>query len=107
MLTLISNFFKGKFPQLAKIIMEREKKYNPRDSRKYRLALLVLFLSFLLCGAPPMISTWVFHATPLIIISGAEFVTIISLLIASYFTANVVQKSGKKSEEKKEEPPVA
>lgn len=61
-------------------------------SRKYKLAMLIFIMTSLLCAVPPCLSVFVFKATPLIILSGTEYVTILSTLMGIYFSANVYQK---------------
>ena len=62
-------------------------------SRKYVLTLLIFFAGTILCGLPPALSMFVFaYKTPLIILSGSEWVTVITMLCGFYFGANVAQK---------------
>ena len=63
------------------------------DSRKYKLSLLIFIMTSLMCVVPPCISLFVFKtATPLIILSGTEYVTILTTLMGIYFSANVYEK---------------
>jgi hypothetical protein len=61
-------------------------------SRKYKLALLIFITTSLLCVLPPCISVFIFKITPLVILSGVEYVTILTTLMGFYFSANVYQK---------------
>ena len=70
-----------------------DKNYNKFQSRKWRLILLVIALTFIGAFAPPMLSLWVFGASEaLVIISGTELVSLLTLIISAYFGANVWQK---------------
>ena len=84
-------------------------KENKRSvSRKYKLALLILIIASIICAVPPIVSVFFLKlATPLIILSGSEFVTIISLIAATYMAANVSQKkmTNNKLPENQEIPP--
>jgi len=61
--------------------------------RKYGLALMIFVTATLLCAIPPCISVFVYKIqTPLILLSGSEWVTIMSMIGAFYFSANVAQK---------------
>jgi len=81
-------------------------------SRKWVLVLLVLSISTIGTFIPPLLSAWVFKApTPLFILSGVEYVSLITLIISAYFGANVLQKHvlkdeiisvGKKTDKKSE-----
>lgn len=72
------------------------KKDNLKDtryaSRKYKLALLIFIITSLLCALPPCISVFIFKAAPLVILSGTEYVTILTTLMGIYFSANVYEK---------------
>lgn len=69
------------------------KKEKIQSSRKWRLVLLIVFLTTLGTFAPTMISSWLLHeATPLVILNGGHFVTLITLVVSAYFGANVYQK---------------
>ena len=61
-------------------------------SRKWILILVVLIVTSLAVIAPPLLSAWVFGMEPLVIISGTEFVSLVTLVITAYFGANVWQK---------------
>ena len=66
---------------------------DKRRSRKWFLVLLIISLATLGTFAPPLISAWVFgEATPLVILSGTEWVSIISMIAAAYIGGNVWQK---------------
>ena len=62
------------------------------DSRKYKLALLIFITTSLLCILPPCISVFIFKVAPLVILSGTEYVTILTTLMGIYFSANVYEK---------------
>lgn len=67
-----------------------EKRYR---SRKWFLVLIIIVLATLGAFLPPVISSWVFgEPKPLIILSGTEWVSVISLIVAAYITGNVFQK---------------
>lgn len=62
-------------------------------SRKYILTLLIFVAALLLCAVPPVLSVFVFGKdVPLIILSGGEWITVMSLICGFYFSANVAQK---------------
>lgn len=62
-------------------------------SRKYKITLLIFITTSLLCILPPCLSIFLFKtATPLIVLSGAEYVTILTTLMGIYFSANVYEK---------------
>lgn len=64
-----------------------------RRSRKWFLILLIIGLSTVGAFIPPMISAWVFgEPKPLVIISGTEWVSVISMIVAAYITGNVWQR---------------
>lgn len=67
--------------------------YKKTQSRKWKLVLLVLTIITIGTFAPPLLSAWVFGAaSPLMIVSGAEFVSVVTLIVSAYFGANVLQK---------------
>ena len=67
-----------------------ERRYR---SRKWFLILLIIGLSTVGAFLPPMVSAWVFgEPKPLVIISGTEWVSVISMIVAAYITGNVWQK---------------
>lgn len=71
---------------------KKNKSSNKIRSRKWNLILLIFWIATLLVLAPPLLSVWLFGAkAPLIIISGTEFVSLITLVVSAYFGANVVQ----------------
>ncbi len=75
--------------------------YDKSQSRKWRLALLVILITVLGTFVPTILSVWVFSATkPLVILSGGHFVTLITLIVSSYFGANVLQKQVEKKSPK-------
>lgn len=62
-------------------------------SRKWRLVLLVTLLASIGTFIPPILSIWLFNSTtPLVIISGTEYVSLLTLIVSAYFGANVLQK---------------
>jgi len=66
---------------------------NRIASRKYILTILIFLVGTLLCGLPPLLSVFIYGCkTTLIILSGTEWVTVITMLCGFYFGANVVQK---------------
>lgn len=67
--------------------------YKKTQSRKWRLVLLVILLAVLGTFAPTLLSAWVFNSTsPIVILNGGHFVTLITLVVSAYFGANVWQK---------------
>lgn len=88
----------------------KEENGNMLSSRKYLLAILIFAVATLLCGLPPTLSIFVFkNTTPLIILTGSEWVAVVSMIGAFYFGANVTQKTLLNGEngttEKPTEPP--
>jgi hypothetical protein len=71
----------------------------PEESKKYTLALLIFFAATIMCFVPPVVSALVLKVTPLIVITGSEWVSVISMIGAFYFAANVVQKQIQKGTE--------
>jgi hypothetical protein len=67
--------------------------YNKRQSRKWDLVLLVFFTAVVAVLVPPLVSVWVFGKAPLVVLSGTEFVSLITLIVSTYFGANVLQKN--------------
>lgn len=62
-------------------------------SRKWKLVLLIICLATIGSFIPPLISVWLFGAkSPLIILSGTEWVSVVTLGISAYFGANVWEK---------------
>jgi len=62
-------------------------------SRKWVLVLLVVALATVGAFVPPLLSAWVFGAAkPLFLLSGAEWVSIITMVTAAYIGGNVLQK---------------
>lgn len=73
--------------------MANKNDYNKNQSRKWRLVLLVIILATLGTFVPPLISLWVLKAKEaLFLISGAEWVSVITLVVSAYFGINVWQK---------------
>lgn len=58
------------------------------QSRKYQLVILIIVLATLGAFIPPVLSLFI---TPFAILSGAEWVTVISLVISAYIAGNVFQ----------------
>jgi hypothetical protein len=62
-------------------------------SRKWKLVLLVVILATIGAFLPPLVSIWLLAAEkPLVILSGTEWVSIVTLSVSAYFGANVWQK---------------
>lgn len=62
-------------------------------SRKWKLILLVLILATVGAFLPPLVSAWLLGAEkPLILLSGIEWVSVVTLSVSAYFGANVIQK---------------
>jgi len=84
------NNIKEKIFEFLKKALSRDRSLT---SRKYRLALLIFFAATLMCAVPPVLSVFVFKMTaPLLILTGTEWVSVVTLLGGFYFGANVVQK---------------
>ena len=78
---------------MKKFSRKKLKSYKS-GSRKWFLVIMVFFISTLAAFVPPLVSVWIFGAsTPLVILSGVEYVSIISIAISAYFGANVFQKN--------------
>jgi len=71
-----------------------EKKADQKQmSRKWALALLVVILATVGALVPPMVSAWVFGAVePLKVITGAEWVSVATMVSAAYIGGNIWQK---------------
>lgn len=80
-------------------LKEKEKPAEKNKSRKYRFILLVFIAATLMCAIPPILAVFVFKIPPLVILSGGEWITIMSMLGGFYFGANVIQKKLLKDEE--------
>ena len=62
-------------------------------NRKWHLALIVVVIATLALLVPPLCSVWFFKAKqPLTILGGTEYVTLLCLVISSYFGSNVMQR---------------
>lgn len=72
--------------------MTKNNEYQKNQSRKWKLVLLVILIATIGTLIPPIISVWCFNTSPLIIISGTEYVSILTLVVSAYFGANVLQK---------------
>jgi len=67
--------------------------YQSSSSRKWKLVLLILIVVTIGTFIPPLLSAWVFGASsPLFILTGGNFVTLVTLIVSAYFGANVWQK---------------
>jgi len=67
--------------------------YKRQMSRKWALALLVVVLATVGAFFPPLFSAWFFNAAkPLVIVSGTEWVSVITMVTAAYIGGNVWQK---------------
>ena len=72
-----------------------------RVSRKWKLVLLIILISVIGTFIPPILSQWVFKDnTTLVILTGGNFVTLISLVVSAYFGFNVWQKKVTEDPEK-------
>jgi hypothetical protein len=81
--------------QLLKAAMSKtsaEKLSKTPAGRKYALAIMIFIAATLLCAITPTISVFVYKTAPLVLLTGSEWVTVISMLGAFYFSANVAQK---------------
>lgn len=62
-------------------------------SRKWMLVLLVVILATIGTFFPPILSVWLICLEkPIIILSGTEYVSILTLVVSAYFGANIWQK---------------
>ena len=91
------NLIKSAYLRIIYFIMKKSRSKDSittrMASRKYILTILIFLAGTLLCGLPPILSVFVFHhQTALVILSGTEWVTVISMLCGFYFGANVAQK---------------
>lgn len=85
--------------KIVNFLLDIIKSDTSYTSRKYKITLLIFFTTSLICALPPCLSVFIFKATaPLIIISGAEYITILTTLIGIYFSANVYEKKIKSDE---------
>lgn len=74
-------------------LKKEEKPADKNSSRKYRFIIYVFLAATVMCLFPPLISVLVFKLpTPLVVLGGGEWVTVISMLGGFYFGANVIQK---------------
>jgi len=79
---------------------------NNRISRKWKLVLLIILISTIGTFIPPVLSQWIFKDnTTLVILTGGNFVTLISLVVSAYFGFNVWQKKVTDDPEKIEPKP--
>lgn len=72
----------------------KNSEYKATDSRKYKLTLLIFAAATIMCLIPPLVSIFVFKlAVPgIVILSGTEWVSLMSILCGFYFGTNVWQK---------------
>jgi len=76
------------------------KGYKKTQSRKWKLVLLVLIMATVSMFLPPLISAWLLKtAVPLVLISGTEWVSVVTLVVSAYFGMNVWQKKVEKKAE--------
>ncbi len=61
------------------------------NSRKYKLAKYIIAISTFLTFIPPLITIW-FFKEPLVILTGTEFVSILSATLLFYSGSNLVDK---------------
>ena len=71
-------------------------------SRKWFLVLLVITLASVGAFVPPVVSILLKAVKPLIILSGTEWVSVITMVTAAYIGGNVWQKHIQKTEGKSE-----
>lgn len=116
------NHLKSAYLYIVRFMMSKDKEKgqysfsNRIASRKYILTILIFLAGTLLCGLPPLLSVFIYNCSPaLVVLSGTEWVTVITMLCGFYFGANVAQKKlmdktsknpneAKKEEEKTETP---
>ncbi len=72
--------------------MENNNLENKQRSRKWVLVLLVVILASIGAFIPPIISILLKAVKPLIILSGMEWVSVITMVTAAYIGGNVWQK---------------
>jgi hypothetical protein len=78
---------------MAQMIKKPNGVLGKRSSRKWFLTLLIVAITSIGVFLPPVLSVWVFKmAAPLIILSGTEYVSILTLIVSAYYGANVWQK---------------
>jgi hypothetical protein len=69
------------------------KEYKRYQSRKWQLVIIVMVIATLGLFVPPLVSLWAFKASKaLFLITGTEWVSVVTLIVAAYFGANVWQK---------------
>jgi len=61
-------------------------------SRKYKLILMIFFAATLMCTIPPILSVFVFKIKALVLLSGTQWVALMTTLVGFYYTSNVIQK---------------
>ena len=79
-----------------KAFLKKEEKMtnnNTPTSRKYKVILLLIFIATIMCFVPPVVSVMILKAAaPLIVLSGTEWVSVMTMICGFYFGANVWQK---------------
>lgn len=68
---------------------------NSYGSRKWNLTLLIVILGTVGTFLPPLLSKLVFKMTPIVILSGTEWVTLMTMITSAYFAGNVWEKREK------------
>jgi len=72
-------------------MIENEEKI--KRSRKWVLALMVIIIATVAAFVPPLLSTWVFKDTSrVVILTGTEWVSVITLVTGAYIGGNVWQR---------------
>lgn len=72
---------------------KEEADYKKTQSRKWRLALLLVMLATFGAFLPPIVSLWILKSTsPLVILSGTEWVSVVTMVVGLYIGGNVYQK---------------
>lgn len=62
-------------------------------SRKWKLIMMVVIVATVAAFLPPLVSAWLMGTDkPLVILSGTEWVSVVTISISAYFGANVWQK---------------
>lgn len=71
---------------------EKEEMDNKYNSRKYKLTLLILLIATVMCLLPPVVSVLILKLPSLVILSGTEWISVVTLVAGFYFGANVAEK---------------
>ena len=67
--------------------------FQTEGSKKWILVLLAVLFASVGTFVPPILSLWLLKSTtPVVIISGAEYISFLTLIVSAYFGANVLQK---------------